>query len=80
MNDIFDNYSVFLTKEGLLSEPNTGLINVFDNPTPASNLISGELVGNTTIKDGYLQSSNFVTGVSGWQLTPKAVNLILMFL
>ena len=75
MNDIFDNYSVFLTKEGLLSDMSTGLINVFDNPTPASNLISGELVGNTTIKDGYLQSSNFVTGVSGWQLTPTSGEL-----
>ena len=36
---------------------------------------SGEMVGNYTIKDGYFQSSNFVSGSAGWQLSPTGAEI-----
>ena len=36
---------------------------------------SGEMVGNYTIKDGYFQSSNFVSGSAGWQLGPTGAEI-----
>jgi len=36
---------------------------------------SGEMVGNYTIKDGYFQSSNFVSGLAGWQLSPTGAEI-----
>lgn len=33
---------------------------------------SGELLGNVTVQDGYLQSKDYVAGVSGWRLTPTS--------
>jgi hypothetical protein len=35
-----------------------------------SALGSNEFIGNTTMQDGYLQSGNYVPGVSGWYLDP----------
>lgn len=50
----------------------TGLVSVLGNavsdPIDLQKLASGEWIGNVSIKDGYLQSSNFVTGVSGWRI------------
>jgi hypothetical protein len=40
-----------------------------DGVSPGS-LGSGGLVGNMTVQDGFLQSSNYVAGTTGWQLTP----------
>ena len=37
------------------------------NAINPENLISGSLAGNIEIKGGYLQSSNFVTGSTGWK-------------
>lgn len=39
---------------------------------PAS-VTSGEFIGNSVVKDGYMQSGNFVTGVSGWKLWATGV-------
>ena len=36
-------------------------------------LSSGEMIGNYTVKDGYFQSSNFVSGSAGWKLTPTSI-------
>lgn len=36
---------------------------------------SGQFIGNTTVEDGYLQSSNFVTGSTGWRLSPTTAEL-----
>ena len=49
--------------------------NIFLDSIGGSLLGSGELIGNTSVKDGYLQSSNFVTGTSGWQLTPTSAEI-----
>ena len=48
--------------------------NIFMGGSP-TNLSSGELIGNLTIKDGYIQSGNYEEGVSGWRLTPTTVQL-----
>lgn len=37
----------------------------YGSATNPSNLSSGELVGNQTLVDGYMQSDNYVAGVSG---------------
>jgi hypothetical protein len=72
MADIFDfGYSVDLTMPTLLGDP-VAITNSFTDGLPSSSLGSGELIGNQTVVDGYLQSGNFVTGVSGWQLTPTS--------
>ena len=52
----------------------SSLGNVFLGGSP-SNLSSGELIGNLTIKDGYLQSSNFVSGSTGWRFTPDSAEI-----
>src|SRR3990167_4186782 len=41
----------------------------------SESLLPGELYGNFSLKDGFLQSSNFVTGSTGWQLTPTSGEL-----
>lgn len=45
------------------------------NETSSESLLPGELYGNFSLKDGFLQSSNFVTGSAGWQLTPTSGEL-----
>lgn len=42
---------------------------------PSASLGVGEITGQTTVQDGYLQSSNFVSGSAGWQLTPTSAEL-----
>jgi len=72
-----DEYSI----DDILPSPSAG-----DDPTPASTnsfadgvgpaaLGSGELQGNTTVTDGYLQSENYVSATSGWRLTPTSAEL-----
>ena len=41
--------------------------------TSPVNIESGEIVGNLTIKDGYIQSSNYVLGTTGWRLSPTSI-------
>ena len=41
----------------------------------SESLLPGELYGNFSLKDGFLQSSNFLTGSAGWQLTPTSGEL-----
>ena len=63
-----------LLNRGLPELPNTLQSSISDNVS-TSVLGSGEMVGNYTIKDGYFQSSNFVSGSAGWQLSPTSVEL-----
>lgn len=52
----------------------------FDDPTPSfqntfedgpvASLGAGEFTGNTVMQDGYLQSSDYVAGTTGWLLEP----------
>jgi len=46
--------------------------NSFDEGVAPSSLTSGELQGNTILQDGYLKSSNYVAGTSGWLLEPDS--------
>lgn len=57
----------------LLIKPSTlsdtpEMVNFLTGGVAAKSLDSGELLGNTVVKKGYIQSENFVTGVSGWKL------------
>lgn len=68
VNDLFDSNSAQYNGAVTFNTPppsaqKTGL----DGVGPAT-LVAGELQGNTTVQDGYLQSGNFVTGVSGWKI------------
>jgi len=42
-------------------------VNVVDNIDPTY-ISSGSLIGNITVTDGYLQSSNYIANTSGWKL------------
>ena len=56
--------------ERALNEPVPEAENLFTGAVSPSALISGELQGNTIVRDGYLKSKNYVAGVSGWYLDP----------
>ncbi len=78
---IYDiGFNKLLSRETPLMLEGTGLglasseSSVFSGGSPTS-LASGELIGNLTIKDGYIQSGNYVEGVSGWKLTPTTAQL-----
>lgn len=42
-------------------------VNVVDSVNPTY-ISSGELIGNISVADGYLQSSNYIANTSGWRL------------
>ncbi len=48
------------------------LNNNVTNPINPTSITSGQIISQQTVAGGYLQSGNFVTGVSGWQLTPTS--------
>ena len=79
--DIFSlGFDKFLSRENplVLSGINTVdslpsiLGSVIPDGTDPTDLKSGEWVGNISVKDGYLQSSNYVAATSGWRLTPTS--------
>ncbi len=53
------------------TDPNLSLLSTYSDGV-SSSLNSGELISNTTVQDGFLQSNNFVTGSAGWKLTPTS--------
>lgn len=57
------------------SEPTPSSQNNFTNAVNPSALSAGSLIGNTTIEDGFLQSSNYVAASTGWKLTPTSGEL-----
>ena len=66
--DIFDlGYSASLTKEDSFYDQLINVGNAFDGWNP-SNIDSGEFIGNFSVKDGYLQSSNYVADTTGWKI------------
>lgn len=74
--DVFDlGYSRDLLKTDDFYNETPAMGSVFSDSVSPVLMGSGESVGNTTIKDGYLQSSNFVTGTTGWQLTPTSAEI-----
>ena len=36
--------------------------------TPSESVYSGDIIGNTNVIDGFLQSKNFVSGTTGWRI------------
>lgn len=70
------NFSVTLVRPGIfdnLSDPlkvEPGAVqNVFSRSTSPRVVVSGEMGGNMSINQGYLQSGNFQSGVNGWRFT-----------
>lgn len=51
------------------------LANVFTSGVAPKSLIGGELVEEVNMVSGFLQSSNFESGSTGWQLTPTSAEL-----
>ncbi len=45
------------------------LASIVDNSTNPGNIASGNMVSEVGLVDGFLQSSNFETGVQGWQIS-----------
>ena len=54
-----------------MQEPVPDFVESGEGVSPAA-VGSGGLEGNLVMQDGYMQSSNFVSGVSGWQITPTS--------
>ena len=50
------------------SEVNKQIQTVTEVGVPAQFISTGELNGNIEVVDGYIQSKNFVSGVSGWRI------------
>lgn len=62
---IYDNgFNNLLTKDPLLSDTAQSTI----EKNSSNSLTSGELTGNLTMSDGYMQSANFITGSAGWKI------------
>jgi len=77
-NDIFSlGYDRDLLRSGADDFYNAtpAMANVFSDAVSTGLISSGEFLGNTVIKDGYLQSDNFVSVTSGWQLTPTSAEI-----
>jgi len=73
--NIFDlGYDRDLLKpDGFYDAPSRMQSNM-DSMNPIS-LGGGEIIGNLEIIDGYLQSGNFVSGSTGWKLTPTSAEI-----
>lgn len=71
----FDKTLVKISIGGEEVEVTPELANIFTSGTAAKSLTSGEFLGNTIIKEGYLQSENFESGSAGWKLTPTSAEL-----
>src|SRR3990167_6635374 len=70
---IFDfGYGRDLTKDDSFYDEVSRVQSRITSEIAPSNVGSGESTANTELVDGYLQSSNFVTGASGsgWRLGP----------
>jgi len=53
------------------SEVNLKAQTMFEGGVPSNFVQDGDTIVGLTVVDGYLQSSNYVVGVSGWRLSPK---------
>ncbi len=68
MEDITPQFPIISAKEKIIPE---------SLEFPIGTTLGGlnVIVGNLTVKEGYIQSGNYSAGVSGWQLTPTAAQL-----
>jgi hypothetical protein len=71
IDEIFDPTSPFYNGAVILDTPPSAQSSFTDALNPAS-LAAGEIQGNTTVTDGYLQSENYVASTTGWRLTPTS--------
>ena len=74
LTDLFDPSSIYWNGALDLATP-PGAVNTFLGQTNPSAQGAGSLLGNITIEDGYLQSSNYVAATTGWRLTPTSGDL-----
>ena len=73
--NIFDlnlDTDVFAGQE---NEDTPSFQNTFTDGVSPNSIGSGDLGGQVTLQEGFLQSSNFVSGSAGWQLTPTSAEL-----
>jgi len=72
--NIFDlGFNKLLTRDDseLADQNDLGLASFLKSDyyqVPPSNIASGEATGNLTFADGFIQSVNYITGVSGWKI------------
>lgn len=57
----------------LNSEQNKTTDSVTEASVPSNKIVSGEIVSRLTLVDGYYQSPDYVTGVSGWRISSDSV-------
>ena len=57
----------------LNSEQNKATDSVTEASVPSNKIVSGEIVSRLTLVDGYYQSPDYVTGVSGWRISSDSV-------
>ena len=57
----------------LNSEQNKNTDSVTESSVPSNKIVSGEIVSRLTLVDGYYQSPDYVTGVSGWRISSDSV-------
>lgn len=60
--------SIFESPE-VTGQATVGATNVFSGGSSAESFVSGDMAANVNLVDGHLQSSNFVSGSAGWQIT-----------
>lgn len=73
---IFDlNYDRYLLRANSYPEENLETENNFTEGVSPDTFLSGGFGGNWTVVDGYIQSDNYVEGVSGWKLSPTEAQL-----
>lgn len=74
LDDMFDSSSPYFNGALNLANP-PGAVNAFTEQTDPGTLSAGELRGNTTVADGYIQSENYIAATSGWKLSPDTAEL-----
>jgi hypothetical protein len=70
-NNIYDlGYDNFIVKPSIFNTTPQSE-NTFANGTATQTILSGDMGSNLNMVAGHIQSSNFVTGSTGWQITAE---------
>lgn len=70
VDDVFNPSSVYYNGALRFGSLPPSAQNTFLGGISPATLSAGEIVGNTTVTDGYLKSQNYVAGSTGWYLDP----------
>jgi hypothetical protein len=73
LDDLFDSSSPASLRVPTFGAP--GAQNAFLSALDPATIAAGELQGNTTVQDGYLQSANYVPNATGWRLSPEGADI-----